>query len=63
MNLPSTTKHKARALPSSTQESAAVKWLLIALAGAFAAVFLLLPLINVFAQAFSYGCRRLTGRP
>ena len=31
------------------------KWLLITVALAFSAVFLLLPLINVFAQAFAYG--------
>jgi sulfate transport system permease protein len=38
-----------------TRESAGAKWLLIALAGGFAVVFLLLPLLNVFAQAFSLG--------
>jgi sulfate transport system permease protein len=40
---------------SSTQESPLVKWILIAVAGLFAAVFILLPLVNVFVQAFSAG--------
>jgi sulfate/thiosulfate transport system permease protein len=39
----------------STREQPFVKWLLIAVAMAFATVFLLLPIINVFAQAFSMG--------
>ncbi len=39
----------------STQEPAFVKWLLIAIAMAFSVVFLFLPIINVFAQAFSKG--------
>jgi sulfate transport system permease protein len=55
MNLSLPAPSQARAAPSSIRESAAVKWLLIALAGGFAALFLLLPLINVFAQAFSGG--------
>ncbi len=38
-----------------TEESPFVKWLLVALALAFCAVFLLLPLANVFFQAFSKG--------
>ena len=37
------------------EESPAVKWFLIALALAFCFVFLLLPLVNVFAQALSKG--------
>lgn len=37
------------------EESPAVKWLLIAVAGAFLGVFLLLPLVNVFAQALAKG--------
>jgi sulfate transport system permease protein len=37
------------------EESPAVKWLLIAVAVAFCLVFLLLPLANVFVQAFSRG--------
>lgn len=40
---------------ASTQESPLVKWLLIAVAGLFAATFLLLPLVNIFVQAFSAG--------
>ena len=39
----------------STRESPLVKWTLIGVAMLFAGVFLLLPLINVFAQAFSKG--------
>ena len=39
----------------STQEPALVKWLLIAVAMAFSVVFLFLPIINVFVQAFSKG--------
>ncbi len=38
-----------------TEESPFVKWLLIGLALLFSLVFLLLPLANVFAQAFSKG--------
>jgi len=38
-----------------TEESPFVRWLLITIALAFALVFLLLPLLNVFAQAFSKG--------
>ncbi|HVY70580.1 MAG TPA: sulfate/thiosulfate ABC transporter permease CysW, partial [Verrucomicrobiae bacterium] len=38
-----------------TEEPWLVKWGLILLALLFAGVFLLLPLINVFAQAFSKG--------
>src|SRR5258705_372398 len=38
-----------------TEESPAVKWLLITVALAFCFVFLLLPLLNVFAQAFAKG--------
>jgi len=40
-----------------TEESAFSKWLLISIALLFALVFLLLPLVNVFAQAFSKGWR------
>lgn len=36
-------------------ESAAVRWLIIGVAVAFLAVFLLLPLFSVFHQAFSHG--------
>jgi len=38
-----------------TEESPFVKWILIAVALAFCVVFLLLPLVNVFAQALSFG--------
>jgi sulfate transport system permease protein len=55
MKLPRSTSMPGRATRSSTQESPLVKWLLIGVAGLFAAVFLLLPLINVFVQAFSSG--------
>src|SRR5690349_5995682 len=38
-----------------TEESVVVKWILILVALAFCLVFLLLPLVNVFAQAFGQG--------
>jgi sulfate transport system permease protein len=38
-----------------TEESILVKWVLISVALAFCLVFLLLPLVNVFAQAFAKG--------
>jgi sulfate transport system permease protein len=38
-----------------TEESAPIKWLLIIVALLFTGVFLLLPLVNVFAQAFAKG--------
>jgi len=38
-----------------TEESPVIKWLLITVALTFTLVFLLLPLVNVFAQAFSKG--------
>jgi len=38
-----------------TEESPFAKWMLIGIALAFGAVFLLLPLVNVFAQAFAKG--------
>jgi len=38
-----------------TEEPPLIKWALIALALAFSLVFLLLPLVNVFAQAFAQG--------
>jgi sulfate transport system permease protein len=38
-----------------TEESPIVKWVLILLASLFLGVFLLLPLVNVFAQAFARG--------
>jgi sulfate transport system permease protein len=39
----------------ASDESALAKWILISIALAFVAVFLLLPLVNVFYQAFSNG--------
>ncbi len=39
-----------------TEESPVVKWLLITISLAFCLVFLLLPLVNVFAQALANGC-------
>ena len=38
-----------------TEEPPLIKWTLITLALLFSGVFLLLPLVNVFAQAFSKG--------
>ncbi len=38
-----------------TEEPPLIKWTLVAIAVGFSAVFLLLPLVNVFAQAFSKG--------
>ena len=38
-----------------TEESPLVKWTLISVAMLFLGVFLMLPLINVFAQAFAKG--------
>ena len=38
-----------------TEESPFIKWLLVSIAMIFTVVFLLLPLVNVFAQAFSKG--------
>src|SRR5688572_9546771 len=40
-----------------TEESPFVKWFLIGVCGLFLGVFLLLPLVNVFAQAFAKGWR------
>jgi sulfate transport system permease protein len=50
--------HVPESLSASTRgsdEPVVIKWLLIGAAGLFTAVFLLLPLLNVFAQAFSKG--------
>jgi sulfate transport system permease protein len=44
-----------RASRRGTEESALVKWLLISVALAFCAIFLLLPLANVFSQALAKG--------
>lgn len=52
-------KHKPsagqRKSQRGTEESPFVKWLLIAIALLFSLIFLLLPLVNVFAQAFAKG--------
>lgn len=40
---------------NATQESPLAKWILVSLAVGFAGIFLLLPLLNVFAQAFAGG--------
>lgn len=59
MNLHHSTQKRQREGVSSsersTQEPAAVRWLLITVAVLFSVVFLFLPLINVFVQAFSKG--------
>src|SRR5256885_11613469 len=46
---------KERKSQRGTEESPLVKWTLITVALAFCLVFLLLPLVNVFAQAFAKG--------
>jgi sulfate transport system permease protein len=55
MNIPFGRKARTRAEPEPMEGSAASRWALILAAVVFSAVFLLLPLINVFAQAFAYG--------
>jgi sulfate transport system permease protein len=61
MNLPPATRSRAIVTAPSTREPAVVKWLLIGLALLFAAVFILLPLINVFAQAWASGWKGYAG--
>src|SRR5690242_17513943 len=46
---------RRKASQRGTEESRIAKWTLIVIALAFSGIFLLLPLINVFAQAFSKG--------
>ena len=56
--------HKRKLVQASrrgTEESPFIKWTLILVAMGFCAVFLLLPLINVFAQAFAKGWRYYLG--
>lgn len=53
----STRKKLEHTSQRGSEESSFVKWLLIAVGLAFALVFLLLPLVNVFAQAFAQGVR------
>lgn len=48
-------KSNKPAKPETLGASPAVRWALISVAVLFSVVFLLLPLINVFAQAFAYG--------
>jgi sulfate transport system permease protein len=50
-----THRTNVKASTRGTEESFFVKWTLITIALGFCAVFLLLPLINVFAQAFDKG--------
>ena len=52
-----TRKHRDATSKSQrgTEESPFVKWILITVAALFLGVFLLLPLVNVFAQAFGKG--------
>jgi len=47
----------ARATPGGIEEPPLVKWTLVALALVIALVFLLMPLVNVFAQALAKGWR------
>jgi sulfate transport system permease protein len=53
--MPFGVKSRTRAEPEPLAGSLAVQWGLILAAVLFSVVFLLLPLINVFAQAFAYG--------
>jgi sulfate transport system permease protein len=53
--IPSIKHTTDRPIRRGTEESPLVKWLLIGIALVFALVFLLLPLVNVFAQALSKG--------
>jgi sulfate/thiosulfate transport system permease protein len=55
MNLPKKSREQVGKSDRGTRENPIVKWLLILIAMAFAMVFLLLPIVNVFAQAFSNG--------
>jgi sulfate transport system permease protein len=55
MKLPFRKKAIVRAEAPPPRSPPPVKWLVITVAVLFAAVFLVLPLINVFAQAFAYG--------
>ena len=57
MNIPKKMRERLGQSDRGTRENPVVKWLLILLAMAFAVVFLLLPIVNVFAQAFAKGWR------
>lgn len=61
MNLKKKYKELISKSDRSTRENPFVKWLLILIAMAFAVVFLLLPIVNVFAQAFSKGFAAYAG--
>jgi sulfate/thiosulfate transport system permease protein len=50
-----TKRQSPRASTRGTEESTTVKWSLIAIAGLFLVIFLLLPLVNVFVQALAGG--------
>lgn len=54
---PKTSKHLRTTSQRGSEESSLIRWLLIGVGLAFALIFLLLPLINVFAQAFAKGFR------
>lgn len=55
MNLPRKLRERLGKSDRSTREHPLIKWLLIGIAMAFAVIFLLLPIANVFVQAFSKG--------
>ncbi len=55
MSLPRAQHELTKRSQRSTEESPFVKWLLVSIAVLFSAVFLFLPIINVFAQAFARG--------
>jgi sulfate transport system permease protein len=55
MKLPKKTREQMGRSDRGTRENPIVKWLLILIAIAFATIFLLLPIANVFVQAFSKG--------
>src|ERR1700722_9758160 len=54
-NQPTNSGERHTASRRGTEESPFVKWTLITIGLAFALVFLLLPLVNVFCQAFAKG--------
>lgn len=61
MNLPKKSQEQTGQSDRGTRENPLVKWLLIGIAMAFAVVFLLLPIVNVFVQAFSKGFAHYAG--
>ncbi|HSA01290.1 MAG TPA: sulfate/thiosulfate ABC transporter permease CysW, partial [Candidatus Paceibacterota bacterium] len=56
-SVPVNTRGRRITIPRASEEVPWVKWLLIAVSTLFLTVFLLLPLANVFAQAFGKGWR------